>query len=325
MTYQSYPLDQPLPAGPAQPPAPQTAYPQEPPAEAAKAAAAGEEDKGGVLDVLEKIGSVVVPAGVTLYALLYMGFKEMYGVFGITPEQAGMDQSVLFGRLLGTLLPLTLITASGIGLLIGVGWLLNVITRGWAGRVFQAVRKRPWIVALIAAIWAGLSYLGFLTYVYTALEEPLGGGEVVFVILLGFLSYVVPFRLLRRKSIGRAGMKVLIGAFTGVGLGYLLIIQMVFGAAEVQKSGQANLLLDSLGFQDQWATLQDSSGKTLYDGRWMMLLGEFEGGYAFYDCDKQMTFRKFSESTILIDIQLDPEREKGFTCGSLAEKDKQGG
>ncbi|MFI9843171.1 hypothetical protein ACIHFD_39465 [Nonomuraea sp. NPDC051941] len=315
MTYQSYPLDQPLPAQPATPDAP--------PAETVKATAEGEEDSGGVLDVLEKIGSVVVPAGVTLYALLYMGFKEMYSVFGITPEQAGIDQSVLFGRLLGSLLPLTLIAASCIGLLISLGWLLNLVTRGWAGRLFQAVRKRPWIVAVIAAVWAGLSYMGFLYYVYTAVEEHLGGGEVVFAILLGFLAYVVPFRLLRRKSIGRAGMKVLIGAFTGVGLGYALIIQMVFGAVQVQETGQANALLDSLGFQDQWARLQDSSGKTLYDGRWMMLLGEFEGGYAFYDCDKLMTFRKFSESTILIDIQLDPDREKGFTCGTLADKDKK--
>ncbi|MGV9377404.1 hypothetical protein ACWDRB_16385 [Nonomuraea sp. NPDC003707] len=315
MTYQSYPLDQPLPAQPATPDAP--------PAEAVNATAEGEEDSGGVLDVLEKIGSVVVPAGVTLYALLYMGFKEMYSVFGITPEQAGIDQSVLFGRLLGSLLPLTLIAASCIGLLISLGWLLNLITRGWAGRLFQAVRKRPWIVAVIAAVWAGLSYMGFLYYVYTAVEEHLGGGEVVFAILLGFLAYVVPFRLLRRRSIGRAGMKVLIGAFTGVGLGYALIIQMVFGAVQVQETGQANALLDSLGFQDQWARLQDSSGKTLYDGRWMMLLGEFEGGYAFYDCDKLMTFRKFSESTILIDIQLDPDREKGFTCGTLADKDKK--
>ncbi|MEV6031867.1 hypothetical protein AB0L65_11995 [Nonomuraea sp. NPDC052116] len=317
MTYQSYPLDQPLPTQPATPDAP--------PAEAVKAPAEGEEDSGGVLDVLEKIGSVVVPAGVTLYALLYMGFKEMYSVFGITPEQAGIDQSVLFGRLLGSLLPLTLIAASCIGLLISLGWLLNLITRGWAGRLFQAVRKRPWIVAVIAAVWAGLSYMGFLYYVYTAVEEHLGGGEVVFAIVLGFLAYVVPFRLLRRKSIGRAGMKVLIGAFTGVGLGYALIIQMVFGAVQVQETGQANALLDSLGFQDQWARLQDSSGKTLYDGRWMMLLGEFEGGYAFYDCDKLMTFRKFSESTILIDIQLDPDREKGFTCGTLADKDKKAG
>ncbi|MFG6193181.1 hypothetical protein [Nonomuraea sp. JJY05] len=316
MTYQSYPLDQPIPAEPL----PQDA----PPAEAPKATPEGEEDSGGVLDVLEKIGSVVVPAGVTLYALLYMGFKEMYSVFGITPEQAGMDQSVLFGRLLGTLLPLILISALFIGLVIGLGWLLNLITRGWAGRLFQAVRARPWIVAVMAAIWAGLSYLGFLYYVYTAAGEHLGGGEVVFAIALGFLAYVVPFRLLRRRSIGRAGMKVLIGAFTGVGLGYLLIIQMVFGAVQVQETGQANTLLDSLGFQDQWARLQDSSGKTLYDGRWMMLLGEFEGGYAFYDCDKLMTFRKFSESTILVDIQLDPDREKGFTCGTLAEKDKKG-
>lgn len=55
-----------------------------------------------MLDLLEKVGSVVVPLGVTLYVLLYMGYQGMYAIFGITPEQAG----VLLGRLLGTLLPL---------------------------------------------------------------------------------------------------------------------------------------------------------------------------------------------------------------------------
>ncbi|MEV1168081.1 hypothetical protein [Nonomuraea sp. NPDC049784] len=288
--------------------------------------AEGEEeaDKGGILDVLEKIGSVVVPAGVTLYAVLYMGFQEMYAVFGITPEQAGLDQSVLLGRLLGTLLPLLLLLAAGIGFLVGLGWLLNLITRGRAGRLFKALRERPWIVAVIAGVWAGLSYLGFFSYVSVGESESLDSGDVIFAVALGVLAYVVPFRLLRRKSMGRAGMKVMIGAFTGVGLGYLLIIQMVFGAVEVQETGQSNTLLDTLGFQDQWARLQDSSGKTLYDGRWMMLLGEFEGGYAFYDCDKMQTFRKFSESTILVDIQLQPDREKGFTCGTLAEGAKKG-
>ncbi|GAA3243833.1 hypothetical protein GCM10020216_071390 [Nonomuraea helvata] len=267
---------------------------------------------------------MVVPAGVTLYALLYMGFQQMYAVFGITPEQAGLDQAVLLGRLLGTLIPLLLLLAAGIGLLVGLAWLLNLITRGWAGRLFGALRERPWIVAVIAGIWAGLSYLGFLSYVSAGDAEQLDGGDVVFAVVLGVLAYVVPFRLLRRRSVGRAGMKVLIGAFTGIGLGYLLILQMVFGAVDVYKTGRSNTLLDTLGFQDQWATLQDSGGKTLYDGRWMMLLGEFEGGYAFYDCDRMTTFRKFSESTILVDIQLQPEREKGFTCGSLVEGAKKG-
>jgi hypothetical protein len=285
-----------------------------------------EEEKAGILDLLEKIGSVVVPLGVTLYALLYMGYQGMYAIFGITPEQAGIDQSVLLGRLLGTLLPLLILGAIVVGILISLGWLLHVITRGWVGRVAQRIRERPWIVAAVAAAWAGASYLGWL-YFMTALDaaDPTGEvtvevGDVLIAVGLGVLAYVVPFRLLRRRSIGRAGMKVLVGALTGIGLGYILMIQMIFGAVEVLQKGESTAVLDAVGFQTQWAKLQDSGGKPLYDSRWMMVLGEHEGGYAIYDCDKGQTFRKFSESTILTEVQMwAPDRDKGFTCGSLAE------
>jgi hypothetical protein len=285
-----------------------------------------DDDKAGVLDLLEKAGSIVVPLGVTLYALLYMGYQGMYAVFGITPEQAGIDQSVLLGRLLGTLLPLLILGSIVVGVLISVGWLLNLITRGWAGRMAQRIRRQPWIVAAIAAAWAGASYLGWL-YFMTALDaaDPsakvtVEAGDVLIAAGLGVLAYVVPFRLLRHRPVGRAGLKVLVGALTGIGLGYILMIQMIYGAIAVLEKGESTTLLDAVGFQTQWAKLQDSSGKPLYDSRWMMVLGEHEGGYAIYDCDKGQTFRKFSESTILTEVQVwAPDRKKGFACGGLAE------
>ncbi|MEV1171444.1 hypothetical protein [Nonomuraea sp. NPDC049784] len=120
----------PAPDSPSQaayePPAPAAQQPQE-------EGPRQEEEQSGVLDVLEKVGSIVVPLGVTLYALLYMGYQGMYAIFGIIPEQAGIDQSVLLGRLLGTLLPLLILGAIVVGVLISVGWLLNVISRGLGG------------------------------------------------------------------------------------------------------------------------------------------------------------------------------------------------
>ncbi|MFC5832591.1 hypothetical protein [Nonomuraea insulae] len=285
-----------------------------------------ENEKAGVLDLLEKVGSVLVPLGVTLYALLYIGYQGMYAIFGFTPEQAGIDQSVLLGRLLGTILPLLILGAIVVGVLISLGWLLNAITRGWVGRVVQQLRQRPWIVAALAAAWAGASYLGWM-YFTTALDadDPTAGvsvdvEDVLIAVGLGVAAYIVPFRLLRHKPIGRAGLKVLVGALTGIGLGYVLMIQMIYGSIAVLEKGESTALLDAVGFQTQWAKLQDSSGKPLYGSRWMMVLGENEGGYAFYDCDKGQTFRKFSESTILTDIQMySPDREAGFTCGSLVK------
>ncbi|MGW5162320.1 hypothetical protein ACWEPN_43195 [Nonomuraea wenchangensis] len=276
-----------------------------------------QEDGGGVLTVLERIGAVVVPVGVALYAVLYLGIEQVYWVFGINPQQAGIDQSVLLGRLMGTLILLLLALIPAIGVLVGLGWLIDRITRGAAGRLLGRLRERPWIVAALAALWSGATYWGLFNLV----ADLTLGLMVAVAVGLGVLAFLVPFRLLRRKPVGRAGMTVLVAALTGLGLGFVLILSLVKGAIEVQETGQANDLLGYVGFQDQWAVLRDAAtDKPLYDGRWMMLLGEKENTYVFYDCDKQETFRRSMSTTNLGNLQLDPDREPGFRCGTLAEE-----
>lgn|GEM_PF-1109395 len=276
---------------------------------------AGEKDSGA-LAMIERIGSVIVPIGVALYAVLYLGVEQMYGVFGISPQQAGIDQSVLLGRLMGTLILLMLVITPLLGLLVGVGWLADRVTRGAVGKAVAAVRRRPWVAALIAALWCGATYWGLLDLI----GEFDVAAMVVVAVGLGVLTFLVPFRLLRRKPVGRAGVKVLIGALTGVGLGFLLIMQMIMGAVEMQETGRANDLLPYVGFQDQWAIIKNADDdKPLYEGRWMMLLGESGSTYVFYDCDKLETFRRPIDGTLLGSLQLQPEREAGYKCGTLAE------
>ncbi|MGI5290349.1 hypothetical protein ACQEVF_44415 [Nonomuraea polychroma] len=283
----------------------------------AASASPEEESDSGVLGVIERIGSVIIPIGVALYAVLYLGVEAMYSIFGISPQQAGIDQSVLLGRLMGTLILVLLIGIPALGLIVGLCWVADKLTRGALGRLVQAIRRRPWISALIAALWSGATYWGL----FDVLGDLDLAVMVVTAVGLGVLTFLVPFRLLRRKPVGRAGTKILVGGLTGVGLGFLLILGMVRGAVEVQETGQANELLGYVGFQDQWTVIKNAEDdKPLYDGRWMMLLGESDGTYVFYDCDKLETFRRPMETTNLSDIQLDPEREKGFTCGSLAEE-----
>ncbi|UBU11325.1 hypothetical protein [Nonomuraea gerenzanensis] len=277
----------------------------------------GEEGNGGVLYLIERIGSVIVPIGVTLYAVLYLGVEEMYSVFGISPQQAGIDQSVLLGRLMGTLILMLLIAIPTLGFAVALCWVADKVTRGALSRAVQAVRRRPWVAALLAALWCGATYWGLFN-IFGDLDLAV---MVVIAVGLGVVTFLVPFRLLRRRPVGRAATKVLLGALTGVGLGFLLILAMVRGALEVQETGQANELLSYVGFQDQWTIIKNAEDdKPLYDGRWMMLLGESDGTYVFYDCDKYETFRRPMETTNLGSIQLDPEREKGYTCGSLAEE-----
>ncbi|MEV0623926.1 hypothetical protein AB0I81_62170 [Nonomuraea sp. NPDC050404] len=276
-----------------------------------------EDDGGGVLGVLERLGSVIVPVGVTLYAVLFLGVEAMYNVFSITPQQAGIDQSTLLGRLMGTLVLMLLIVIPTLGFVVGFCWLADKLTRGALSRLVEAIRNRPWIAALIAALWCGSTYWG-LFQIFGDLNLAV---MVIIAVGLGVLTFLVPFRLLRHKPVGRAAAKVLLGALTGVGVGFLLILAMVKGAYEVQETGKANELLTYVGFQDQWTIINNAEDdKPLYDGRWMMLLGESDGTYIFYDCDKYETFRRPMETTNLSTIQLDPEREKGYTCGSLAEK-----
>ncbi|MET8051426.1 hypothetical protein ABZU75_27880 [Streptosporangium sp. NPDC005286] len=267
--------------------------------------------------MIERIGSVVVPIGVALYAVLYLGVQSMYEVFEISPEQAGIDQSVLLGRLMGTLILLLLVVLPLLGVIVGVIWLADKVTFGTVGKLANAVRRRPWLIAVIAALWCGATYWGLLN-LFGEIDL---AAKVVVAVVLGVLAFLVPFRLLRRKPVGRAGMKVLVGALTGLGLGFLLILQMYSGAMEMRETGKANDLLPFVGFQDQWAVLRSAENdKPLYDSRWMMLLGESNGAYVLYDCDKMETIRRSMDKTILESIRLNPEREAGFKCGTLAEE-----
>lgn len=149
-------------------------------------------------------------------------------------------------------------------------------------------------------------------------DTPGVGVMVLIAFTLGVLAFLVPFRLLRRKPVGLAGSTILVGALTGIGLGFLLIAGLVQSADQVRTTGQANDLLMAVGFQDQWTIVRNAEDDSpLYDGRTMMLLGESNGTYVFYDCDRMETFRRPVESTNLGDILLGPEREPGFTCGLL--------
>lgn len=273
------------------------------------------EQGPGMLGLLERISSVLLPIGVALYAVLYVGVEQIYGIFGISPQQAGIDQAVLFGRLLFTVILLVVVAVPVAGAVVGLVWLLDLVSRGLLRRGYDGLRKRPWLIGLVAGLWCGATYYG--------LVQVLVDVDVVIMVVvsvgLGVLAFLVPFRLMRRRPVGRAGMKLVVLGLTGIGLGFLLITNLVQGAIETQETGQVPESLLLVGFQDQWTVLEDKEkGEPLHEGRWVMVLGESEGMFAFYDCDKLETVRRPSESVVLTQLQLAPEREAGFTCGSQA-------
>lgn len=272
-------------------------------------------EKSGVVDLLERSGSVVVPVAIALYALLYLGIQQVYGIFNISPEQAGIDQATMFGRLVGTLVLLIIGGTLLTGAFVAAVWLLDKATLGRLLRLARAVRERPWAAAGAGALWCGASYWGFIGYL------GLGDGAslaavVITAVVIGVLAFLVPFRLLRPRPAGRAGMKIVVAAFTGIGLGFALMGRMESDALAVAERGRpASLLLSMAGFQDQWVVLADrDSGKALRGGVELLLLGEREGAYALYDCANQETFRISVDSTVLRRVVLEPDRPAGYSC-----------
>ncbi|GAA3442440.1 hypothetical protein Pve01_72700 [Planomonospora venezuelensis] len=276
----------------------------------------GDGDRGDAVELLQRIGSVVLPVGVALYALLYLGVQQVYGVFNVTPEQAGIDQATMFGRLVGALVLLVIGGALVLGVLVAAGWLLDRLVFGRLSMLARAVRRRPWIAAALGALWCGASYWGFLGYL--GLGEGAGLASIVTVsAVIGALAFLVPFRLLRSRPVGRAGMRIAVAMFTGIGLGFALIGRLESDAAELAATGRGSVLLSLAGFQDQWVVVADAAGKPRRGGVPVLLLGEREGAYAFYDCARRETFRLPMGSTTLHRFELEPDRPDGFTCGDL--------
>ncbi|MEV4221535.1 MULTISPECIES: hypothetical protein [unclassified Nonomuraea] len=262
-------------------------------------------DRGSVLDLFDKLGTVVVPVAVGLYALLYMGFESVYDTFGITPEQAGLDQAGILGRLVTTLVVLFLALLPLAGLVVGVAWLFDRVTRGAAGRAIAWAREKPWLAAAVAALLSGCAYWGLLSGL-----EVTGTPVLVTVVAVALLGFLVPYRLLRARPAGRAGMRVLTSAFVGIGLGFVLVGWMTDGAEDIHANGNGNLVLQLAGFPNQWAAVRDGDGKPVSRERWLVL-GQDAGSYVFYDCGRMTTVRRPVEGTILTDVELDPD----FTAG----------
>ncbi|MFI7105934.1 hypothetical protein ACIBK9_06475 [Nonomuraea sp. NPDC050227] len=297
MTHQTLPPAPPAPAAPSVATAPETA-----------------SARGSVLEVMEKIGTVVVPIAVAVYALLYLGFESVYDTFGVTPEQAGLTQASIFGHLVATLVLLFLTLLPLLGLVVGAWWLLDRITRGAAGRVLDRGREQPWLAAAVGAALSGVAYWGLL-----GILDVTGTPVLITVAVVGLFCLLVPYRLLRARPTGRAAMRVLTGALVGVGLGFVLVGWMTQGAEGVHDRGEANLVLQLTGFSNQWAEVRDDSGKLLSKGQRWLVLGQDSGAYVFYDCATAGTIRRPIDATVLSRIELDPEFDDPRPCGYAAK------
>ncbi|MFI6498982.1 hypothetical protein [Nonomuraea typhae] len=302
------------------PPAPQPETPQEP-----QEPQEPENAHGRVLELVEKVSGVAVPLAVGLYAMLYLGYQNLYSIFNITPEQAGLDQATIFARLLGTIVQVFLLLTPVVGLLVGLGWLLNKATGGVVGQGVDQLRERPWIAAAAAAVFAigGYTAYFFVMGVPFLIDEPSEIQSLLIAVPVVLAGLLIPFRMMRRNRVGRAGTKVLSGVLLGIGLGFVLNYFMVVGAVDIHNNGNGNPILERVGFKNQWTRVMDGDGKKLMEGDPMMLLGEKEGAYVLYDCGAMKTIRRSIEGTILDKIELDPDFSEMEPCGYRLEEDEQ--
>ncbi|GAA0925739.1 hypothetical protein [Nonomuraea longicatena] len=173
---------------------------------------ASQQDRGSILAVVEKIGAVAVPIAVALYAMLYLGLQEVYAIFGITPEQAGLDQATIFARLVGTLVTIFLYLLPVVGVVVTLFWLADLLTKGATGRVTGWIREKPWIAAAIAALFSAVGYWAYLTTTTADSLDLDYGAAVLPALLIAGVGLLVPYRIMRRRGSTRAGMKVVTGA-----------------------------------------------------------------------------------------------------------------
>ncbi|MFI6599870.1 hypothetical protein ACIBHX_26805 [Nonomuraea sp. NPDC050536] len=267
---------------------------------------------------------MAVPLAVGLYAMLYIGFQDVYEVFGITPEQAGLEQATIFARLLSTLVQVFLWLLPLTGFVAGVCWLINKATRGAIGRGISAVREIPWVAAAVAAVLSGAGYWAY--FLVNGTLDVDAGTALFLAAIVAVFGLLIPYRMMRRTSPGRAGTKVLTGVLVGMGVGFFLNIMMVAGAHDIYVNGNGNEFLKVVGFKNQWATVHDGDNKpVLKDGDRALVLGEMEGAYVLYNCGTQETVRRPVEATLLGQIELDPDfsnggKDKVEPCGYAKEE-----
>ncbi|WP_214321422.1 hypothetical protein [Nonomuraea sediminis] len=281
-------------------------------------------ERGRVLELVEKVSSFAVPLAVGLYAMLYIGYQDVYEVFGITPEQAGLEQATVFARLLSTLVQVFLWLLPCVGFVVGVGWLINKVTRGAAGRMINTLRELPWVAATFAALLSAAGYWAY--FVVNGAPDLDANTALLLAAIVALFGLFIPYRMMRRTSTGRAGTKVLTGVLVGMGLGFFLNIMMVQGAHDIYVNGNGNEFLKIVGFKNQWATVHDGDNKpVLKDDDRALVLGEMEGAYVLYNCGTQETVRRPVEATLLGQIELDPDfsnggKDKVEPCGYATEE-----
>ena len=113
-------------------------------------------DQHRLLPFLEGAAAIALPLLLGIYVLMSNALSEFYSVFGITLDQAGINQTVMLSRMATVIVLLIIAVVPLTCVAVTVVWLLNWTTGGRLRSVLRKTWQRPWgqaLVVMLLIVW----------------------------------------------------------------------------------------------------------------------------------------------------------------------------
>lgn len=257
----------------------------------------------GVSTLIEQAGTIALPAGLMIYAVLYLPLQRFYESLGVTPEQAGFDQIVLLSRMVLVLFNLVVLGLPVVALVASLGWLAHKATFGHLRRLSGLLWARSYVAVPLIAICAALLVVNHP--IFSAV-----GSEAMWLTALVALCYLIPVMWLRRRRKGQTALAMTIVLITAGWLSVVLSSGAHDAAVRLREDGTishgALSLPRILGIVPQFTTARWVNGARPLVGQNQVLyvLGTSDGMHALYDCKGRRVIMVSAEGVDLTSLSV---------------------
>lgn len=114
-----------------------------------------------VMPFLQTAAAIALPFLLGLYVIVSVMLTEFYRVFGITLDQAGINQTVLLSRMANVIVLLAIALVPLACVAVCIAWLVDRLTQGHLSTVIRAAWSRAWWQALLAMLLVGWFLAGY--------------------------------------------------------------------------------------------------------------------------------------------------------------------
>lgn len=112
-----------------------------------------------ILPFIQGVAALALPVLLGLYVLVSIALGKFYGTFGITFDQAGINQTVLLSRMASVIVFLIIAAVVLTSIAVTCVWLTNRMTTGRLSRLLPDIWRRPACQALVVMTLVGWYYL----------------------------------------------------------------------------------------------------------------------------------------------------------------------